>query len=311
MDPEPSPTQDDTPREADPAASTPPPEPGGFPITPAGVASFAATGWSRLLMWQCVAALALGGGVLLILGQHWGPVLDRAIEAHFPPQTGLKDGQLIWPDDEPATSPHNAFLCVVIDPANTEEHAELADVVIELRRTHWVLHSVLGYQAYHYLPGDHQWTREAFIPWWGSRRPFLTLGAGTGVGLLFVLGTALIGLLLAWPLRLVAFFTDRAGGWTGLWRVCTAALLPGGILLAMGILCYAMRLIPLMALLMLVPLAGIMSLVYLVLAPLTLPRAVKNAANPFAGEEVDDDPDSESEPDPNNPFHEEEREGDR
>lgn len=305
MDPEPSQPSDDALRSPDSPDSQPPGEPGGFPFTPSGVSSFAATGWGRLLLWQCVVAVALGGGILLVLGQHWAPVLDRVIEDHFPQKTGLQDGQLIWPDDEPATSPHNAYLCVIIDPANTLEHNEQADVVIELRRTHWMLHSVLGYQAYHYHSGNHQWSREEFIPWWGSRRPFLTLGAGAGTGLAFVLGTALIGLMLVWPVRLLAYFTNGTGNLGPLWRLSTAALLPGGMMLAMGLLCYAMRLLPLMALLPLLAVATLISLVYLVLATLTLPHAEKIAANPFAGEGESDEEDEAPETDTNNPFQDE------
>ena len=37
------------------------PAPSGFPFSFSSVASFAATGWGRLLLWQAVLAIALGG----------------------------------------------------------------------------------------------------------------------------------------------------------------------------------------------------------------------------------------------------------
>ena len=55
------------------------PAPSGFPFSFSSVASFAATGWGRLLLWQAVLAIALGGSVMLVLGQYWAPVLDAAV----------------------------------------------------------------------------------------------------------------------------------------------------------------------------------------------------------------------------------------
>ncbi len=62
----PAPSNGDPPEETSPESSEPieantPQPPRGFPVTFSGVASFAQTGWGRLLGWQWMMALALGG----------------------------------------------------------------------------------------------------------------------------------------------------------------------------------------------------------------------------------------------------------
>ena len=61
----------------------------------------------------------------------------------------------------------------------------------------------------------------------------------------------------------------------------SAALMPAGVLLAMGFLCYAMRLLPVMGLLILFPLHLILGGVYLFFSIFSLPKIVLDPANPF------------------------------
>ena len=125
------------------------PAPSGFPFSFSSVASFAATGWGRLLLWQAVLAIALGGSVMLVLGQYWAPVLDAAV-AQLPEQAGLHEGQLNWPADQTGVLSENGYLRIIIDPTSQQQHGQLADLQIEFRRDSWVLSSVLGYLDFRY-----------------------------------------------------------------------------------------------------------------------------------------------------------------
>ena len=153
MDPDARQPEEGEPGPPQPSAEVPE-APSGFPFTPRGVASFTRTGWGRLFAWQLVIAIALGGGVLMVLGQHWTVVLDRAIEDHLPEQTGWRDGELIWPDAEPKVFARNLYLCVLVDPNADADHGQLADVQIELRRHSWVCRSVFGQVEFDYLQRD-------------------------------------------------------------------------------------------------------------------------------------------------------------
>ena len=83
----------------------------------------------------------------------------------------------------------------------------------------------------------------------------------------------------------------------------SAALLPTGVLMAMGFLCYAMRLLPMVGLLILFPLHLILGGAYLFFSTFLLSKVMVDPANPFddnspanaRGKEL-------GEPDPANPF---------
>ena len=311
MDPDTPHPPDGEPREPQPTPAVPeetPERPSGFPFTLCGVASFAQTGWGRLFAWQLIVAITLGGSVLLLLVQHWAPVVDRAIGEHMPAETGLKDGRLIWPDNRPEVFAHNSYLCLAVDPGGKGNHGQLADVQIELRRGSWVCRSILGYSELEYPGLDWPLTRKQAVPWWGSRRPFLLLGSAAVIGLLFWLSWLGLGLIGIWPAKIIAYYADRESGFGKLWRMSSAALLPAGILLAMGCLCYAMRLLPMMGLLILFPVHLILGGVYLFFSVFSLPKIVLDPANPFDDNSPANAEEGLDDSDPANPFAEDNEE---
>ncbi|HIL25590.1 MAG TPA: hypothetical protein EYG19_09360 [Verrucomicrobia bacterium] len=316
---EPAPPNGEPPEETSPDTTEPQPElesppeppspPKGFPVTFSGVASFAETGWGRLLGWQFLMALALGGAVLLVLARHWAPVVDSAM-AQLPAETGWRNGTLVWPDEKPVELGRNNYFCLIVDPAGTARQGQLADVQVELRREDWLLGSVFGYFELNYAPGDLPLLREELAPWWGARRPFLLLALGAAAGALVWLGWLALGAAGGVVARAVAFYVDRQCNYTQGWRLAAAAQLPSALLLAVGVLCYALGLLPWMGLLVLVPLAALVAWAYLFFAPFFLPRIEAIEPNPFDGEEEETnaagDESEFSEPEEANPFQDDE-----
>jgi hypothetical protein len=311
---EPAPSNGEPPEETSPDATEPQPElesppepspPKGFPVTFGGVASFAETGWGRLLGWQFLMALALGGAVLLVLARHWAPVVDSAM-TQLPAETGWRDGAMVWPDDKPVELGRNNYFCLIVDPAGTARQGQLADVQVELRREDWLLGSVFGYFELNYAPGDLPLLREELAPWWGARRPFLLLALGAGAGAVAWLGWLALGFVGGMVVRSVAFYVNRQCPTGGGWRLAAAAQLPAALLMAVGVLCYALGLLPWMGLLVLMPLAALVAWAYLFFAPFFLPRIEATDPNPFEGEDEEtdtaDDESKIAEPDEPNPF---------
>jgi hypothetical protein len=314
---EPAPSNGEPPEETSPESTEPSAEPGpspptlpkGFPVTFTGVASFAETGWGRLLGWQFLMALALGGAVLLVLARHWAPVVDSAMQ-QLPAETGWRDGALVWPDDKPVELGRNNYFCLIVDPAGTARQGQLADVQVELRREDWLLGSVFGYFELNYAPGDLPLQRKELAPWWGARRPFLLLAMGAAAGALAWLGWLALGLGGGVIARAVAFYVDRQCPPGGGWRLASAAQLPATLLLAVGVLCYALGLLPWIGLLILVPVAALVAWGYLFFAPFFLPKIEATGPNPFEHEtsetEQDDDESESSDPDESDPFQDSE-----
>ena len=274
----------------------------GFPLTFPGVASFASTGWGRLFLWQAVVIAAIAGSCMLLLGQHWAPVLDSAI-SQLPEQGGLTEGRLQWPDTQSGTLSGNQFLRIIVDPNGEQQHGQLADFQIELRSESWVAGSTLGYMEFPYAIQTFQINRTKQIPWWGSRRPFLLIGVSVSIGLAYGFSCLLLGLVGVWPSKTVAFFSDRQGGFGPILRLSTAAWLPPGALIATASLCYALNLLPLMGFLIMIPLYCVAGWIYLFFSPFFLPRAVHSERNPFDEEGEQETPVDEVEPSGSgNPF---------
>ena len=261
----------------------------GFPLTFTGVASFASTGWGRLFLWQAVVIAAIAGSLMLLLGQHWSPVLDSAI-SKLPEQGGLTEGRLQWPETQSETLAGNRFLRIIVDPNGEQQHGQLADFQIELRSESWVVGSILGYLEFPYALQTFQINRTKQIPWWGSRRPFLLIGISLSIGLAYGFVCLLLGLIGFWPSKTVAYFSDRQGGFGPLLRLSTAAWLPPGALLSTASLCYALNLLPLMGFLIMIPIYCMVGWVYLFFSPFFLPCAVHSGRNPFDGEEEQETP---------------------
>ena len=306
---EPAPSNGEPPEETSPEPIEPSAEPTlpprGFPVTFRGVASFAETSWGRLLGWQFLMALALGGAVLLVLGRHWAPVVDSAMEK-LPAKTGWRNGALVWPDDTQVEMGRNNYFCLIVDPSGTARQGQLADVQVELRREDWLLGSVFGYFEFDYAPGDLPLHREELAPWGGARRPFLLLALGLGTGVLAWLGWLALGLASGVVARTVAFYVNRQCNFTAGWRLAAAAQLPAALLMVMGVLCYALGLLPWMGLLVLVPLAALVGWAYLFFAPFFLPRIEPSGPNPFEGIDLEEEGEGNgsevAEPDEANPF---------
>ncbi|MBC8324609.1 MAG: hypothetical protein H8E27_03150 [Verrucomicrobia subdivision 3 bacterium] len=304
---EPAPSNGEPPEETSPesTAPSPPTLPKGFPVTFSGVASFAETGWGRLLGWQFLMALALGGAVLLVLARHWAPVVDSAMQ-QLPAKTGWHEGTLVWPDDNLVELGRNNYFCLIVDPAGTARQGQLADIQVELRHEDWLLGSVFGYFELDYAPGDLPLQRKELAPWWGARRPFLLLAMGATAGALAWIGWLALGLGGGVIARTVAFYVDRQCPPGGGWRLAAAAQLPSALLLAVGVLCYALGLLPWMGLLILMPVAALIAWGYLFFAPFFLPKIETTGPNPFENEtsetEQDDDESKFSDPEESNPF---------
>jgi hypothetical protein len=104
----------------------------------------------------------------------------------------------------------------------------------------------------------------------------------------------IVSLLVMWwslafvylPLvKLIAFFADRVVTWRGAWRLSAAALLPGALIVAVGIVLYGFGAVDLFRLALLYALHIVAGLVFVVTSPFFLSKLFHGAItkNPFAG----------------------------
>ncbi|MHB8519574.1 MAG: hypothetical protein ACYDH9_02340 [Limisphaerales bacterium] len=262
-----------------------PPAPAWQPLTAGGVAAFAHASARRLLLAELGVAVIVSAGIVWFLATAWFPVITDAIE-QLPDRGAIRQGRLDWSGASPVALAGNGFLSIVLDLDATGGLGPASDVQGAFGKTGLTLCSVFGCLTVGYPV---RWTisfsRAELGPWWGAWRPVILAAAGLLISLGLLLGWSLLALLYAAPVRLVAFFLDRDLGRGGAWRLASAALMPGALLLAAAVVLYGRHRLDLVGLIVLCGLHLVVGWMYLVLAPVRLPRqamAAGESRDPFA-----------------------------
>lgn len=232
------------------AETTPTPTWAWQPFTFGGVAAFAIAPLRRLLGVQLVFAVIASASITWFLAHAYGPVVSQTV-AQLPETAAIEDGALTG--FEGPIVAESKFLSVQIDTSDEPEFSEVADFQIEYRkhdgRACSLLRSLLGCVEFGY-PRDHKISlaRSHLEPWWGARQP-LIWAAMFLVGIVYMLiswaGLAFVWMFIA---KIVGWFLDRNLTWFGAWKLCSMALMPGAMLLAVAARLYQWQVIDLIAL---------------------------------------------------------------
>lgn len=255
------------------------------PLTFRGVAAFAEAKLGRLLLVQFVVALLTAGTVGWFLSIHWFPSVRKAIR-QLPDTGAIRAGQLTTPLATAAPLVETRYLSITVDAKDSGVRSSLADVRVEFHRTNFAVCGFAGCVKRAYATGTTmQFGRSEVESWWGAWQPMLFGFAGLAVvGGLFVSWLALATLYfpIAW---IIAYFKDRRLTPRGAWKLASAALLPGALLVCVGIVLYGLGVADLLRLLVLWLAHFVVGWVYLVMAPFRLPYVTaRAAANPFGDE---------------------------
>ncbi|MFA6547289.1 MAG: hypothetical protein WCS99_22920, partial [Limisphaerales bacterium] len=263
----------------------PPKPPVWQPLTFGGVAAFARAPWTRLLLLQTIVAVFIVAGVVVFLERCWFPVITQATKdvSGF---GAVRGGQLAWPKKEATVLSENRFLGLVVDLEDSGGTGQIADLQVEFTRDRIKLVSLLGYTSFPYPGGvEIELNLQTLDPWWNAWRPaFLFGGAFATVLFLFISWFAL-ATIYTLPVRVLAWFANRAAPLGKCWRVAAAALLPGAAWMGGAILLYAAEQLSIIGLGVAFGLHLIVAWVYVLGAPFCLSRKgddpLATGANPF------------------------------
>jgi hypothetical protein len=191
-----------------------------------------------LFVAQLLVALIVAAAVVWFLHDAWYPTVRAAIE-QLPDEGEIHFGKLDWRGESPRLLAEGTFLAFSVDLEHASDRRSPAHVEVEFGKETFLVQSLLGYAEGRYPA---KWivafNRKELEPWWGAWQPALLAVAAAA---------AVAGLLLAWhalatvyalPVWLVAFFTNRDLKLHECCRLAGAALLPGALLMAAGILLY-------------------------------------------------------------------------
>jgi hypothetical protein len=270
-------------------------EPSGLPWQPltfGGVAGFAHASTARLLAIQAVVASLVAGSVIWLLHHSWEPSFSRAI-TQLPDRAQIYDGGLQWPAEETVWLSEDLFLSLVVipSPAPTPP-GHVGDLQLEFTPRELRVRSLLGYLPLPYPRGYQISLERSFLePWWGAWRLPILVAVGAGTILFLLSCWALLAIAYAVVVRTVAFYADRPITTLGSWRVASAALLPGALLMAGAIVAYSLHHISMLQLLVVHGLHLLLGWIYILASPLKLSsdrteipfKKPARSRNPFAG----------------------------
>jgi hypothetical protein len=210
------------------------------PLTPRGVAAFAHAKFSRLFLVQSVAALLAAFSVIWFLHNGCFPTVRAAIQ-NLPDAGKISSGKLDWRGDPSQMLVEGKFLAFDVDLDHSGQINSTADLQIEFGRETVRASSSLGY-GYRDFP----YPSNSFAPF--NRTELEPLwGAWTSTILFAAFLASAIGLLASWwllatiyflPVWILGYFVNRDLNFRASWKLSGAALLPGALLMAAGILLY-------------------------------------------------------------------------
>jgi hypothetical protein len=204
----------------------------------------------------------------------------------LPATACVTNGQLSGIDDVQIAE--SKFLSLAASDDDDAAIDQSADVQIAMRKDNLdvatLVSSALGELEFNYDTNSNMdLSRSHLEPLWGAWQPVFLAGAGMGVVLwLFIIWTVLATIYTP-AAKLVAWFGDRQLAWPGAWRLCSAALMPGALLLTLGIVLYAHQTVDLIGLSYFYAVHFLVGWVYALVAPLFAPRAgaQQPGRNPF------------------------------
>jgi hypothetical protein len=256
------------------------------PFTPRGVAAFAFAPWGRLLLAQLVVAALCAAIAAWFVRINWVPVVRAAVEG-LPAGAGVRGGILRWTTNTPVRLAENRFLALVVDAQGTATAGRVADLEVTLHDRHLTAASLLGSVQIPYPLGGWKLSLDSTeaIPWWG---------AWEGPSLAILFGAVTLGLMGAWFLLATLYcpavwifgvFINRWLGLRASWKLSGAALMPGAVVVVLGLIGYGMLGLDLIRLGLFFLLHIVTGWVYLLASPLFLPglpEAEALSRNPFA-----------------------------
>jgi hypothetical protein len=237
------------------------------PLTPRGVAAFATASLGRLALVQLIVALLAATTIAWFLHSAWFPTVQEAIK-NLPAQGDIRGGQFDWRGDTPARLAEGLFLSFVVDLNHGGGAGRVAQVQVELGKDDFKVCSLLGCVTLRYPNG---WVvalnRTELEPQWGALEP------------------AMLATIYCVPTWIIALYENRDLSLRESWRLASAALLPGALLLTAAIFFYGLNLIDLVRLGLSAGLHLMIGWIYLFISPLCLPRrftGTTGKGNPFS-----------------------------
>jgi hypothetical protein len=254
------------------------------PLTPRGVAAFARAKLGRLLLVQFIVALLAAVSVVWFFDDGCFPTISAAIQK-MPADGEIRSGRLDWHGDSPQLLAEGRFLAFDVDLNHSGQIHSTADLQFEFGRDSIQIFSLLpGYSEIFYLPDRGvPFNRTELEPLWGAWEADILFIAAATLTVSLLVSWWLLATIYFLPVWLLAFYANRDLDFRACWKLSGAALLPGALLMAAGVLLYDAGFLDLVSLGFVFAAHLALGWIYLFLSQLFLPRISEaiTKANPF------------------------------
>ncbi len=181
-----------------------------------------------------LSALAL----VWFLQRCYAPVILEAVQ-QMPEGALLRDGVLT---NVPETLlSETKLIAIAVTPDEETDIGQSADVQIQFRQSNFRVGSVFwpnwGLQ-FDYGSGKTDVGRTTLEPVWGAWHPVIFAGCGVAMITWLAASWAALAFLYSVPAKIAAWFGDRKLSWTGAWKLSSASLMPGAVVIVAGIILY-------------------------------------------------------------------------
>jgi hypothetical protein len=254
------------------------------PLTFGGVAACARARVGPLLAAQLAAAMMVGACAVWFFHRAYCPVILQAIQK-MPETARVAEGQLQGVPETLVSE--SRFLAIVVAPRLGGDIGQDADVQIQLRQTDFCAGTIFrpdwGWAMPYGKGAAGGLGRSNLEPWWGAWEPMLLAAAGAAVVVMMLVLWAVPALVYTAPARFIAWFADRQLSWSGAWRLASAAMLPGTLVVAGAIILYGCAVADLVGLSFFAAVQMIIGWVYLIGGACKAPRLYSDdlKRNPF------------------------------
>lgn len=262
------------------------------PFTPRGVAAFARAKFSHLFFAQCIFALVAAVVVMWFFYARCFPVIQGAVE-NLPSDGQIQSGKLDWGGPSQQTLAEGGFLAFDVDLYHSGQFRSAADVQIEFGLESVQVFSLFGYCEFFYPPqGFMQLNRPQLQPLWDAWRSIILFAIAAATFISLLLSWWILATLYFLPVWLIVFFTNRDLDLRASWKLSSAALLPGALLMILGIFLYGCGLLHLISFLFFFGAHFVLGWLYLFSALPFFSRlsAATPAGNPFKPDKKQETP---------------------
>jgi len=268
---------------SEPADGATPPRLAWQPFTFGGLAAFARARLGRLLLAEFLAAILVSVSVICFLQHAYAPVILQAIQKM--PETAKFAHRRLTGIDTTLIAGSKLF-AIAVTPEGSDSIGQSADVQIQFRPSDFRVGGVFrpdwGWE-FDYGPGALNLSRSSLEPWWGAWHPVLMAATGVAVLVLLFGIWAVLALIYTLPAKFVAWFGDRQLSWGGAWRLSSAALLPGALLMGAATFLYGWQAVDLVGLIFFFVAHLLVDWIYIAGGAWACPRLFPNIIkqNPF------------------------------